>query len=390
MDLSEILFHHGENRQEYYNAVSPPIIQTSNFCFARVQDMRAALQDEYANSIYSRGANPTVKILRQKLAALEGTDDALVLASGCAAISTTLLSLLNAGDHMVCVDKPYSWVSYICKNVLPRFSISVTFVGADSPENYQDAINPATKLFYLESPNTFTFEVLDIERIAQIAKKHGILTVIDNSYASPLFQKPHLLGIDLVLHSASKYLSGHSDVVAGVIAGSHTLIQRIYHSGFLAFGGIIAPNDAWLIIRGLRTLELRLEKSSKNGSFVLNWLKDNPLISKIYYPFLPSNQTYALAQKQMLACSGMFSIALNVKDPNQVYVFCNTLKRFLLAVSWGGFESLVMPAIAFYNFDDPASNSIDWRIVRLYIGLEDPQVLVDDLNQAFMAIHCEM
>lgn len=386
MDLSEILFHHGENRHEYFNAVSPPIIQTSNFCFERVQDMQLALKDEYANSIYSRGANPTVKILRQKLAALEGTDDALVFASGCAAISTTLLSLLNAGDHMVCVEKPYSWVTYICKNVLPRFSISVSFVGADSPENFLNAILPNTKLFYLESPNTFTFEVLDIERIAQIAKEHGMLTVIDNSYATPLFQKPHLLGIDLVLHSASKYLSGHSDVVAGVVAGSQTIIQRIYHSGFLAFGGIIAPNDAWLMIRGLRTLDLRLEKSSNSGSFIVNCLKDNPMISKIYYPFWPDNKTYVLAKKQMLACSGMFSVKLNVQEPHQVHAFCNSLKRFLLAVSWGGFESLVMPAIAFYNFDEPTSNPIDWRIVRFYIGLEDPQVLVDDLNQAFLAI----
>lgn len=386
MDLSEILFHHGENRHEYFNAVSPPILQTSNFCFPQVEDMQNALKDEFVNSIYSRGSNPTVKILRQKLAALEGTDDALVFASGCAAISTTLLSLLNAGDHMVCVEKPYSWVTYICKNVLPRFAITVTFVGADSPENYSKAINTNTKLFYLESPNTFTFEVLDIERIAQIAKEHGVLTVIDNSYSTPLFQKPHLLGIDIVLHSASKYLSGHSDVVAGIVAGNQTMIQRIYHSGFLAFGGIIAPNDAWLMIRGLRTLDLRLQKSSSSGSFVVNWLKEQPLIRTIYYPFWQGSSTYLLAQKQMQACSGMFSVALNVQYPQQVYDFCNSLKRFLLAVSWGGFESLVMPAIAFYNFAEPESNPIDWRIVRFYIGLEDPQLLVDDLNQAFLAI----
>lgn len=381
-NLSDILMGLGEERESYAGAVAPPLFQTSNFSFADTQKMREALQDEYQHSIYSRGKNPTVALLRQKLAALEGADDALVFSSGCAAITTALLSHLKAGDHMVCIRKPYSWVTYLCEHILPRYQISVSYAKEGTVAAYEAVTRPETRLYYLESPNTFTFEITDIAGVATLARSRDIVTVIDNSYSTPLYQQPLALGVDLVVHSASKYLAGHSDVVAGVLAGNNAMIRRIYHSEYLAFGAVIQPFEAWLMLRGLRTLHLRLEQSSRNAQAVIQAIDGHPAVRRILYPFHPSFEGYALAHQQMKNASGLFSIELNTDDPAYVVAFANHLKYFLKAVSWGGFESLVFPAYTFYRFDQPPENQISWKIVRLYCGLEQSMVLVNDVLNA--------
>lgn len=384
--LSEILFSLGEDRQTYSGAVSPPLFQTSNFSFENVEQMRKALQDEYSHSVYSRGNNPTLRILRQKLAALEGADDALVFSSGCAAITAALLGNLRAGDHMVCIKHPYSWVSYFCEHILPKYNISVSYAENGSVAAYEAKTRPETRLFYLESPNTFTFGITDIEGVAAFARKNNILTIIDNSYCTPLYQQPLSLGVDLVLHSASKYLAGHSDIVAGVLAGREEIIRRIYHSEYLAFGAVIQPFEAWLMLRGLRTLPLRLEKSSHNAQAVIQAIDGHPLVEKIFYPFHPDFEGYFLAKKQMQNSTGLFSIKLRVNHPSQVITFADSLKFFLKAVSWGGFESLIFPAYTFYNFDQPTLDQIPWQIVRLYCGLEDTPLLIEDVLNALNTI----
>lgn len=382
MELSYILNELGEEREHYFNAVAPPIIQTSNFTFNDVADFRKALANEYEAILYSRGNNPTVDILRKKLAALDGAEDALVFGSGIAAIATPILALLKQGDHIVSVAKPYSWTIKLFEHLLPKFGITTTFVDGTQVENFSTALQNNTRLIYLESPNTFTYELQDLEAVAAIAKRHGILTMIDNSYCSPLNQQPIKMGIDLVAQSATKFIGGHSDVVAGVVTGSKTIIKRIFDAEFLNIGGNISPLNAWLLIRGLRTLPLRLQRVCDSTKKIVAFLDQHPRVERVIFPFHPSFAQYELARKQMRDAGGLFSIVLKTDSVMGVEKFCNSLKRFFLAVSWGGHESLVIPSIVGFPRDqfDPANPN--HRLIRLYVGLEDPDYLIADLKQA--------
>lgn len=382
MELSYILNELGEERDSYFQAVAPPIIQTSNFTFKSVADFRKALANEYEATLYSRGNNPTVDILRKKLAALDGAEDALVFGSGIAAIATPILALLHQGDHVVSVAKPYSWTIKLFEKLLPKFGITTTFVDGTQVENFSNAIRPNTRLIYLESPNTFTYELQDIKAVAALAKKKGILTMIDNSYCSPLNQQPIKMGVDLVAQSATKFIGGHSDVVAGVVTGSKSIIKKIFDAEFLNIGGTISPMNAWLLIRGLRTLPLRLQRVCDSTKKVVDFLAQHPRVEKVIFPFHPGFTQYELAKKQMLDAGGLFSIVLKTDSVAGIEKFCNSLKHFLLAVSWGGHESLVIPSVVGFTPDqfDPANTN--HRIIRLYVGLEDPDYLISDLKQA--------
>ncbi|MBL8243420.1 MAG: aminotransferase class I/II-fold pyridoxal phosphate-dependent enzyme, partial [Rhodanobacteraceae bacterium] len=236
--LSFILNHLAEEREGYRGAVTPPIYETSNFAFGSVAAMRAAGQDELANAFYTRGNNPTVEILRRKLAALEGTEDALVFGSGAAAMAAAVLACVRAGDHLVCVQKPYAWTRVLVRDWLPRFGIEVSFVDGADLAAVEAALTPRTKMIVLESPNSLTLELQDLAAISALARPRGIRTLCDNSYASPLLQRPAELGIDLVMHSATKYLNGHSDVVAGVVCGPAAMIREIFRGPYMTFGAI--------------------------------------------------------------------------------------------------------------------------------------------------------
>jgi cystathionine beta-lyase len=382
MDLSYILNELGEERENYFNAVAPPIIQTSNFTFKNVADFRAALSDEYDALLYSRGNNPTVDILRKKLAALDGAEDALVFGSGIASIVTPILSLLNQGDHVVSVARPYSWTIKLFERLLPKFGITTTFVDGTKTENFEKAILPNTRLIYLESPNTFTYELQDIPAVVALAKGRNILTMIDNSYCSPLNQQPYRMGVDLVAQSATKFLAGHSDVVAGVVTGSKAMIKKIFDAEFLNIGGNISPMNAWLMIRGLRTLPLRLQRICDSTKKVVAYLEHHTKVEKVIFPFHPGFPQYELAKKQMSDAGGLFSIVLKVNTVEQVEKFCNSLQHILLAVSWGGHESLAIPAAVGFKPEEFDVNNANHRLVRLYIGLEDPDYLIADLKQA--------
>jgi cystathionine beta-lyase/cystathionine gamma-synthase len=381
-NLSYIINQLGEERENHFNAIGTPIYQTSNFAFNDVNMLRQALADEYEFYLYSRGNNPTIEILQKKLAALDGAEDALVFASGVAAVAVPIIALLKAGDHIVSVAKPYSWTNKLFNNLLPRFNISCTMIDGTEIENFEKAIKPNTKLIFLESPNTFTYELQDLQSVAALARQKGIVTMIDNSYCSPLNQKPVEMGIDLCMQTATKYIGGHSDAVGGVVTGSSQMIKKIFETDFLNIGACMSPFNAFLFIRGLRTMELRVERSCSSAAAIVAQLEGHKKISKMYYTFSPSFPQYELAKKQMKRGGGLFTIALEVKNVEQIETFCNSLKRFLMAVSWGGHESLVIPVCATMPKESFDVSNIEHKLVRFYIGMEEPNVLLEDIEQA--------
>ena len=381
MNRSYIINQLAEDREKYFNAVAPPIIQSSNFAYPTVDEFVAAVKNEKNEPIYSRGNNPTVDMLSKKMAALEGAEDCLMVGSGAAAITNSVMSQLKAGDHIVSVRDPYSWATHLFSKILSRFDVQTTFIDGTKIENFENAFTETTKLIYLESPNTWTFELQDLAAIANFAKSKGITTVIDNSYCTALCQRPIDLGIDMVIYSATKYYNGHSDVVAGAICGSEEQTTRIFHNEFMTFGNILAPQNAWLMLRGLRTLPIRLKQSSESAQRVIEFLQASPKIERIWYPFHESNPQLDLARKQMEMPMGMFTIGLKNRDVTAIKRFCESLQNFLIAVSWGGHESLIMPKCGFVGPDDPQVN-----MIRVYIGLEEADVLIEDLEQGLRQV----
>ncbi len=308
-------------------------------------------------------------------------EDALVFNSGSSAIYAAIMANIKSGDHIISVNKPYTWAQRLFDNILPRFNVKVTYVDGTAIDNFRNAVLPETAIIYLESPNSLTFEIQDIRAVAQLGHVHKILTIIDNSYCTPLYQNPLSLGIDLSLQSASKYLGGHSDTVAGVLSGSKELIQKIFNDQLLSNGSGITPFNAWLIIRGLRTLPIRLKQITSTTNQVIKFLKQHPKVEKVIFPFDPTNPQYELAKSQMSGACGLFSIILKTDSYHKIERFSFQLKHFLVAVSWGGYESLIMPQAAGIgpeNFDAQIENH---KLVRLFIGLEE-DYLIEDLNQA--------
>lgn len=382
MDISFIINHLGEEREKYDGSVNPPIFQTSNFAVSTVDEFRNRIQSEFESPFYTRGHNPTVAVLRKKIAALEGTQDALIFSSGSGAIAAAVMNIVKSGDHVVCVQKPYGWTIFLLNQLLVNYGVTTTMVDGRDPENFRNAIQPNTKLFFMETPNTMTFELQDIEAVCKIAKKNNIVTILDNSYSTPLFQQPAALGVDMICHSATKYVSGHSDVVGGIICGTTERIKSIFKSEFMCLGANISPHDASLLIKGLRTLPVRLDQTARTAAKVAFYLESHPKVKKAHWPFLNSFPQVDLAKKQMSNCGGLMSIELDVADFSGVEKFCNSLKYFLMATSWGGFESLIFPICAFSKNKETHAHHLPWNLVRLYIGLEEPELLISDLNQA--------
>ncbi|MBK8660161.1 MAG: aminotransferase class V-fold PLP-dependent enzyme [Bacteroidetes bacterium] len=386
MDISYILNHLGEERENYFGAVAPPVIQSSNFAFKTVEDLRTSFTNERNVHLYTRGNNPTVEILRKKVAALAGAEDALVFSSGAAAVAAAVMSQVKAGDHVVCVKKPYSWTNKLLNNYLSRYNVSVSMVDGTEPQYFAEASNEATTLWMLESPNTFTFELQDLKALSALAKSRNIVTVIDNSYCTSLGQRCIEMGIDMEVHSATKYYGGHSDVVAGFLIGNRPMLDKIFATELLNIGAIISPHDASLLLRSMRTLPLRLEKIRQTTDAVVAFMKSHPQVERIIYPFDESFPQYDLAKEQMRWCGGLFSANIRAKSVEEVELFCNSLRTFLMAVSWGGHESLIIPACSFYSREAFQSEVYSFNMVRFYIGLEDVDFLINDLKQAFKKI----
>ena len=386
MDTSFIINELGEDREAYFNAVSPPIVQTSNFAFDSVADLRASFRDEMGGYLYSRGLNPTVDILRKKLAALDGAEDCLVFNNGAAAVFAAVLANVKSGDHIVSVSHPYTWTAHLFDKVLPRFGVTATYVDGTRIEAFEEALRPNTALIYLESPNSWHLDIQDLPAVSALARPRGIVTLIDNSYCTPLYQKPLDMGIDIAMQTATKYISGHSDTLGGVLCGTHAMMRRIFESEYLCVGSGIQPFNAWLLLRGLRTLPLRLERLSASVRKVLEFLKEHPLVEECIFPHDPSYPQYELAKRQMGGACGLVSFFIRADTCAQVERFCDSLRHIRMAVSWGGHESLVIPKCAGIDPSvfDPSDR--EHRMLRLYVGLEDPEYLVRDLSNAFGAM----
>jgi len=385
-DLSYIINELAEDRENYFNAIAPPIMQSSNFAFKTVAEMRTAFEDEMGGYLYSRGLNPTVDILRKKLAALDQAEDCLVFGSGAAAIFAGVLANVKAGDHIVSVKSPYTWAQKMFDVILPRFGITTTYVDGTDIKNFEAALKPYTTLIYLESPNSWTFAIQNLKEVVALAKANNIVTMIDNSYCTPLYQRPIALGVDLSMQTATKYISGHSDTLGGVLSGSHSMIKRIFDSEYLNVGSGISPFNAWLLLRGLRTLPARLDRITHTSKKVLEYLKSHPKIDQVLFPLDESFPQYKLAKEQMEGACGLMTITLKNGTMDSITRFCESLRHFFMAVSWGGHESLVIPKCAGLMPADFDRNNIDHQYIRIYTGLEEPSYLIDDLNQALNGI----
>lgn len=386
MDLSYILNELGEDRDRYFGAIAPPIMQTSNFAFKTVDGLRQAFRDEYAATLYSRGMNPTVDVLRKKLAAIEAAEDCLVFNSGAAAIFAAVMSCVQSGDHVVCVDRPYTWVQKLLDDFLPPLGVTTTYIDGRYIDQVERAILPNTKLIYLESPNSWDFALQDLAAIAAMAKLKGITSICDNSYCTGMYQQPITLGIDMTVQSATKYIGGHSDTVAGVLCGSHEKLSAVFSKEYMTIGSGIQPFNAWLLIRGLRTLPMRLDRISASTIKLAAYLKAHPMVEKVIFPFDETFPQYDLAKKQMKGACGLLSFVIKAEQLSHIETFCESLKHILMAVSWGGYESLAMPRCAGISKESFDPQSPEHKMIRLYVGLEDPDYLINDLEQAFLAI----
>ncbi|HKC35516.1 MAG TPA: PLP-dependent aspartate aminotransferase family protein [Chitinophagaceae bacterium] len=383
MDLSYILNELGEERENYFNAISPPIAQTSNFAFKKVSDLTKAFEDEMGGYLYSRGLNPTVEILRKKMAALDGAEDCLVFNSGAAAIFAGVLANIKTGDHIVSVKAPYTWAQRMFDVILPRFGVSTTYIDGTKTSNWEQATRNNTTLYYLESPNSWDFALQPIKEVAMLAKSKKITTFIDNSYCTPLHQKPIEMGIDMAMQTATKYIGGHSDTLGGVLSGSHAMMKKIFDSEYLNIGSGIQPFNAWLLIRGLRTLPARLDRITKTSLEVLEFLKPHPKIESVIFPFDESFPQYQLAKQQMTGACGLMTMVLKTNKREEIVKFCESLQHIMMAVSWGGHESLVIPKCSGIPVSEFDSTNPEHRYLRLYVGLEEADYLIKDLAQAF-------
>lgn len=385
-DISYIINHLGEDHASYFNAIAPPIIQTSNFVFETVDGLRKAFEDEMGGYLYSRGLNPTVDILRKKLAALDGAEDALVFNNGAAAVFAGVVANVKAGDHVLSVQHPYTWTAHLFDKILSRFGVSVTYADGTDTMGFLSHVKDNTSFIYLESPNSWWLDIQDLKAIADFARPRGIVTMIDNTYCTPIYQRTVDFGIDIAMQTATKYIGGHSDTLGGVLTGSAEMMRKIFLSEYLCAGNGIQPFNAWLLLRGLRTFPARLERITHSTLKVLDYLKTVPQIESLIFPLDPSFPQYELAQKQMKGASGLISFYIKVENIESIEKFCNSLKAFRMAVSWGGHESLIIPKCAGIKQSEFDVNNPTHRLIRLYIGLEEPDFLINDLSKGFSGV----
>jgi len=385
MKDATILNH--DNYKDEHGAVVPPLYQNSLFTFKNWDAIDKAFDDKSENFLYSRLLNPTVKVAEEKIAKLCRGEKAKLCASGIAAVTSAILHCVKAGDHIVTVKNIYGPTNTFINNYLKnKFNITATFVDGKNVEDIENAIQDNTSLIFLESPGSLTFELQNLSAIAAIAKSRNIKTAIDNTWSSPLFQKPLEVGIDIEIHSVSKYICGHSDVVAGVVVGSKEIIDQIILAEHELLGAKMAPFEGWLITRSLRTLAIRMKAHQENAFHVAEFLEAHPMVKKVFWPGLKSFDQYELAQQQMTGYSGLMSLELATKDISKIKAFVDGLKLFKLGVSWGGHDSLVYAPVISYlkelSPDQFAAVGINESIIRISVGLEDKEDLVKDLDNA--------
>lgn len=380
--------HAGRINDEQFGSLATPLYQTSTFIFDNAAQGAARFAGESEGYIYSRLGNPTTRQLEQRVAVMEGMEDAAATATGMGAVSGALLANLQAGDHLISSKAVYGCSFALMSHMLTKFGIEVTFVDMTVPENIEDAIQENTKIIFFETPINPNLVVLDIEKIANIAKKHQILSIVDNTFLTPVLQQPAKFGIDIVIHSATKYLNGHGDVVAGIICGSREMIGEIKMTALKDIGATMSPHDAWLILRGIKTLPIRMERHCNNAQRVAEYLEQHQKIGQVYYPGLKSHEGYKFIGKQMKAAGGViaFEIIGDIKDGEN---FINKTELFSIAVSLGDAESLIQHPASMthspYSKEERLAAGISDSLIRVSVGLENVEDIIADLEQALKA-----
>ncbi|PMG78441.1 methionine gamma-lyase [Shewanella sp. 10N.286.51.B7] len=385
-DLATLAIH-GGHKKEQFGALVTPLYQSATFVFDNAQQGGARFAGEEPGYIYTRLGNPTTDELERKMALLEGAESAAACASGMAAVSAALMTHLKAGDHLVASNVVYGCTFALLNTQLTRFGIDVSFVDFTDTLAVEAAVQPNTKLVFCETPVNPHLEVYDLRAIADIATRNGLVSIVDNTFMTPLLQQPLSMGIDMVVHSATKYLNGHGDVIAGIVCGSKEHIDGLKHDILKDFGGVMSPHDAWLILRGLKTLDVRLTRHCDSAEIIANFLENHPQISQVFYPGLKSHQGHVYLGKQMKRAGGVIAFELN-GDMKTAINFVNALSLFTIAVSLGDAESLVQhPASMTHSAYSPEAKEeagITDNLLRISVGLENVEDLIADIEQAFI------
>lgn len=382
--------HSGQKPCPATGAHVSPIYQTSTFVFDNAEQGGRRFAGEEDGYIYTRLGNPTQTELEEKMAALEGGEAALAASSGMAAISTALFTLLQKGDHVVAGDTIYGCTHSLIDGVFPRYGIESTFVDQANIDEIKKAIKPNTKVIYVESPANPTLKLVDLKETAKIAKMNGAKLVVDNTFMTPFLQRPLELGADLVVYSATKYIGGHGDVIAGIIVGDKDLVSEMRMPYLKDFGGSISPFDAWLLLRGLKTLGIRMEKHCENAIKVAEFLENHPVVEKVYYPGLSSSSQLALARKQMDDFGGMISFELK-GGIEAGKTLLNNVEMISLAVSLGCVDSLIQHPASMTHSPVPREERLKAGItdglIRFSVGIENVEDIIEDLEQALDKVH---
>lgn len=381
--------HAGRINDSQFGSLATPLYQTSTFIFDNAQQGGDRFAGESEGYIYTRLGNPTTRQLEQRVSAMECMDDAAATATGMAAVSAALLTNLQAGDHMISSKAVYGCSFALMNHMLKKFNIEVTFVDMTEPDNIKAAIKENTKLVFLETPINPNLVVLDLEKICAIAKKHNLLSIVDNTFLTPVLQQPAKFGADIVVHSATKYLNGHGDVVAGIVCASFDMINEIKMTTLKDIGATISPHDAWLIMRGLKTLPIRMDRHCSNAQTVAEFLEQHPIVDEVYYPGLKSHSGNKFVGNQMKAAGGVIAFELNT-DLTGGKTFIDAMELFSIAVSLGDAESLIQHPASMthspYTPEERADAGISDSLIRISVGLENVDDIISDLTQALAKV----
>lgn len=376
--------HLGEEQEKYLNAVVPPVFMNSLHIFDSMEAYAA--RGENQAYVYGRAANPTVHILEEKVAALEKGCMAIAFSSGMAAASAAILAVCRAGSHIICMRDVYQPIKNILNQYfIPRLGITVSYWDGLDLNKLEALIRENTAMLLLESPATFVFTVTDIQGAAEIARAHGVKTYIDNTFCTPLYQKPLTMGVDISMHTLSKYIGGHSDIIGGILVVKDGELGELIRDTIRElFGGILGPMEAWLAIRGLRTMHLRVEQHQQTAMTVAEYLEHHPLVERVYYTGLKSHPQAELIRKQQTGHTGLLSFVLK-SEPQKAIDVVNKLNIFEIGCSWGGFESLALCPLIHYSEEELEFLNLDGHdrgLIRIHCGLEGADVLIEDLEQA--------
>ncbi len=382
--LSTRAVHAGEHRRRYADSITTPIIQTSTFTFRDSKHIEDFTRKGKEHFEYGRYGNPTAQIAERRLADLEGAEDCVVFSSGMSAITTTILTLVQSGDHIVITDDSYKKTLEFCRAYLKQFGVECTIVPFGDYEILEKSIEKNTRFIFSESPTNPYLNIFDLAKIKKIADRHKVLTLIDSTFATPLNQRPLEYGIDLVLQSCTKYLAGHNDILAGAVLGRKELIDRI-RDLHKSMGGTIDPHCCYLLLRGLKTFPLRVTKQNETALEVAKFLKAHPQVKKVYYPFLPSHRHYEVAKSQMAGGGGVVSFDIKGTLSTSKH-FLDALKLCYIGPSLGGVETLIThPAlVSYYDYSrkERYKLGITDTLFRLAVGIEDANDIIADLDRA--------